>query len=378
MRKTLQLLTCAIALTSPLAASRTAHAMDAPPAAVQPAQAKKTIEVCFVLDTTGSMSGLIEGAKKKIWAIANGIIAADPKATVRFALLPYRDRGDEYVTKIFELTDDLDKVFADLQSFKADGGGDTPESVNQALAEAVNKVAWTPSADAVKFIFLVGDCPPHMDYDRDVKYPKTCEVAVRKNLIINTVQCGNQSETADIWRDIAKRSEGSYVALQQSGGMVVIDAPQDKEIAELSVKIGALSVPYGSAGQQSEVKTKNASAAAAPAAVSAERATYNAIGGKAIQGRGDLVSDVRDNAVKLEAIDVKELPLEMQKMSPDERKQHLQKQADERDKLTAQVNELAKKRQAYIAEENKKLGDKGDAFDTKVSEMVRTQMQRKR
>src|SRR5256885_951377 len=94
------------------------HAAEIP--ATQPT---KTIEVCFVLDTTGSMSGLIEGAKKKIWTIANSIVAADSKARVRFALVPYRDRGDEYVTKVFDLTDDLDKVFADLQSFHAAGAG---------------------------------------------------------------------------------------------------------------------------------------------------------------------------------------------------------------------------------------------------------------
>src|SRR5688572_22478535 len=84
-----------------------ARATEAPPAKA------KTIEVTFVLDTTGSMSGLIEGAKQKIWTIANSIVAAEKGAKIRFALIPYRDRGDDYVTKIFDLTDDIDKVYAD-------------------------------------------------------------------------------------------------------------------------------------------------------------------------------------------------------------------------------------------------------------------------
>ena len=37
------------------------------------------IEVCFVLDTTGSMGGLIKGAKQKIWSIANDIITENPR-----------------------------------------------------------------------------------------------------------------------------------------------------------------------------------------------------------------------------------------------------------------------------------------------------------
>ena len=370
MRKKLQVLTCALALAfSPLAASRAAD--------VPSTQPTKTIEVCFVLDTTGSMSGLIEGAKKKIWTIANSIVAADSKAKVRFALVPYRDRGDEYVTKIFDLTDDLDKVFADLQSFKADGGGDEPESVNQGLDDAVNKVSWSPGEQAVKFIFLVGDCPPHMDYSDDVKYPQSCESAVKKNIIVNTIECGSNSQTRDIWTDIARRSEGSFVMLEQSGGMVVTETPMDKEISELSAKIGTLAVPYGSAKQQAEVAQKNAVASCAPAPVAAERAAYNAKSNRAIQGQGDLLSDSRDGTVDLDKLKTEDLPAPMQKMSGDERKTYLKNQAEERDKLTARVNDLAKQREAYIAEQNKKLGNKGDAFDVKVGEIVQTQMNRK-
>src|SRR4051812_45753618 len=139
-----------------------------------------SVEVCFVLDTTGSMGGLIDGAKRKIWTIANSIVAADKGAKVKFALVPYRDRGDAYITKVFDLTDDIDKVYADLQSFKAEGGGDGPESVNEALTDAVNKVAWSGDADVTRLVFLVGDAPPHMDYANDVKYPQTCEAAVKK------------------------------------------------------------------------------------------------------------------------------------------------------------------------------------------------------
>src|SRR6266480_6466082 len=79
--------------------------------------AKPRIEVCFVLDTTGSMSGLIEGAKQKIWSIANEMVSAKPTPEIRLGLVAYRDRGDEYVTKVFDLTNDIDAIYAQLQSF---------------------------------------------------------------------------------------------------------------------------------------------------------------------------------------------------------------------------------------------------------------------
>jgi hypothetical protein len=66
--------------------------------------AKPAVEVAFVLDTTGSMGGLIEGAKRKIWSIATAIVDANPDADIRMGLVAYRDIGDDYVTKTFDLT----------------------------------------------------------------------------------------------------------------------------------------------------------------------------------------------------------------------------------------------------------------------------------
>ena len=361
-----------ILLLSALFATVTHAASIVQPPATQ--SAGKTIEVCFVLDTTGSMVGLIEGAKQKIWSIANSIVSTNHDATVRFALVPYRDRGDEYITNVFDLTDDLDKVYQNLQTFKADGGGDTPESVNQALADAVNKVKWSNDAGVSKLLFLVGDAPPHMDYPDDVKFPQTCETAVKKGLIINTVQCGNMPETTPIWQQIAKLSEGSYVALEQSGGMVTIETPMDKDISDLSGKIANLTMSYGPAQQQAEVARKNTVAAAAPASVAADRAYFNAAGGKAVQGRGDLISDLREKQVKLDDVPKDQLPTELQNLPRDEQEKLLAKRTEERDALSQQVAELAKKRQDYIDAENKRLSGHGDAFDAKISEIVQKEV----
>src|SRR3954470_16782329 len=104
---------------------------------------KPIVEVGFVLDTTGSMGPLIEGAKRKIWSIATAIIDANPDAEVRMGLVAYRDIGDEYVTRTFNLTTDIQDLYAKLLEFKAQGGGDWPESVNEALETGVTKLSWT-------------------------------------------------------------------------------------------------------------------------------------------------------------------------------------------------------------------------------------------
>src|SRR5687767_1929043 len=122
------------------------------------------IEVVFVLDTTGSMGGLIQAAKEKIWSIASTMAAAQPAPLIRMGLVVYRDRGDDYVTRVVDLSGDLDSVYASLMDLQADGGGDGPESVNQALYEAVHSISWSPNSKSYRAIFLVGDAPPHMDY----------------------------------------------------------------------------------------------------------------------------------------------------------------------------------------------------------------------
>src|SRR3954467_13396584 len=79
---------------------------------------KPNVEVVFCLDTTGSMGGLIEAAKQKIWSISNQIAGGKPTPLLKVGLVAYRDKGDAYVTKVFDLSDDLDAVHATLKGFR--------------------------------------------------------------------------------------------------------------------------------------------------------------------------------------------------------------------------------------------------------------------
>jgi Mg-chelatase subunit ChlD len=342
-------------------------------------QSKPRIEVCFVLDTTGSMGGLIEGAKQKIWSIANEMISAQPTPELKLGLIGYRDRGDEYVVKSFSLTDDIDAIYGHLREFQAGGGGDAPESVNEALAEAIHKMPWSGDSKVLKIIFLVGDAPPHMDYPNGPKYPDLCREAAKKDLIINTIQCGEMAETKPIWQEIAKLSEGSYVGISQSGNVAVISTPMDKELSRLNERIGTTLIPYGDSKLQAEVHAKYAMAASAPVAAMADRLSYNSKTGKAVQGRGELVDALNDKRLKLDEIDQKQLPTELQKLDRNELQKRIAKARDERADLQKQIVEVSKKREGYIQSENKRLAaeGKGDAFDQKVAETLRAQAAKK-
>lgn len=344
------------------------------------------IEVVFVLDTTGSMSGLIEGAKQKIWAIANQIATADPRPAIRMGLVGYRDRGDAYVTVSTALTEDLDQVYTELMGYEAGGGGDGPESVNQALHEAVTTVAWTPRAPedrTLRLIYLVGDAPPHMDYDQDVKYQASCEEAAKRGIIINAIQCGSQADTTPVWQEIARLAEGEYFAIEQSGGVVAIETPYDAELGELSGRLSGTLLGYGDELAQAALEEKREAgagiAADAPASAGAERAVYLArdASGRTLGGRQELVQDLADGKVKLDQIKEDELPPELQSLPADQRQAFVDQKAAERKELQAKINALAGKRAEYMRVEMERLGaGDRDAFDQKVIESLRAQAAR--
>ncbi len=345
----------------------------------KPAPAKPRIEVCFVLDTTGSMGGLLEGAKQKIWSIANEMISAKPTPELKLGLIGYRDRGDEYIVKTTPLTDDIDSVYGQLRGFVATGGGDGPESVNEALAEAINKMSWSQDRSVLKIIFLVGDAPPHMDYADGPKYPDLCRIAATKDLIINTVQCGSMAETTPIWQEIAKLSEGRYAAIAQSGNMAVVETPMDAKLAELNKKMGATLIPYGDKDAQGAVAAKQAASENAPASATADRLSYNSRTNKAVQGAGELLDALANDRVTLKALDKKKLPVELQALSSEELEKRVAKTQADRAEVQKAIGELTGKREAFLQAENKRLATagKGDAFDGKVSETIREQAAQK-
>lgn len=343
-------------------------------------QQRRVVEVAFVLDTTGSMGPLIEGAKRTIWSIATSILDKNPDAEVRMALVAYRDIGDEYVTRRFDLTRDIQTLYGHLLGFQARGGGDWPESVNEALDVAVTRIAWTSGAHVDRIIFLVGDAPPHMNYPQDRKYPEVVADARRRGIIVNAVQAGAARDTERVWREIAQRGEGRYLRIPQDGGRVSrIETPFDDEIIRIQIEINRTVVPYGTRAQRDSVEQRQGQIAAAPRSSASDMATYvnrASRGRDAITGEGDLVSDVLRNGRDLAAIPSAELPEAMRSMSPTERREHLDALDRRRRELSARMMELTRQRDTFMTSARPATPPGNAAFDSAVSETLGAQIRR--
>jgi hypothetical protein len=324
--------------------------------------------VVFCLDTTGSMSGLLDAAKRKIWSICNQILNGRPMPDLKVGLLAFRDKGDEYVTKVYDLRDDLDAVYTDLKTFTANGGGDTPESVNQALDDAVNKIKWSTDRKTLRILFLVGDAAPHMNYVDDVKYPVTCRKAVERGILVNAVQCGTDAECTRHWKDIAEKGGGAYVAIPQAGGVRNIATPYDRRLSEINTELAKTTLVFGAARKREEDAKKLAAVTSLPAEVAADRAGYLAKENKVASY--DLLDVIRAGKLKLETLRPEELPADMQKMTANERSAHLGKVGQHRARLLKEALELDRQRLAYIGKE---LAKNPDSFDNQVLDLLRKQ-----
>ena len=131
-----------------------------------PLESLARIDIAFCLDATGSMQGLIDEAKARIREIDAELRNLNPQPSVRFGIVTYRDVGEEYITTLYGLDPDVGRVAEALGSIKASGGGDDPEHVVAGLRRAVDDLRWDPEA-SVRFLFLVGDAEPHLDYGEE-------------------------------------------------------------------------------------------------------------------------------------------------------------------------------------------------------------------
>lgn len=118
------------------------------------------VDLVFVMDATGSMGREIRDVQDNLLSIVRIVHRLAPSLNVGF--VAFKDRGDEYLTRTFQLTPMTDGNLRRLQSFvrrlRAGGGGDTPEPVGVALNSAIS-MNWRSTA--LGWIVVVGDAPAH-------------------------------------------------------------------------------------------------------------------------------------------------------------------------------------------------------------------------
>ncbi len=191
------------------------------------AQAPPRVDVVFLLDATRSMGDEIQAVKDRIRAMISDIALANPAPDVRFGIVAYRDRGDDYTTRVYGLTRDIDLVVDNLYEIEANGGGDYPESLNEGLHVAVHEMEWDEASGVARLVFLIADAPPHMDYADDFDYRDEAQLATQSGIVVHAIGASGLDEEGErVFKEITAETQGEFQWLVYESRYVAEDGEE--------------------------------------------------------------------------------------------------------------------------------------------------------
>lgn len=343
--------------------------------ATTPAAKENKIQVALLLDTSNSMDGLIDQAKSRLWNIVNTLttLKYNGKAPeVEIALYEYGNDGisdENYIRQVTPLTQDLDLVSEKLFALRTNGGN---EFCGAVIRDASMNLNWDGNEKSMKLIYIAGNEP--FDQGR-ISYKNVISDAKKKNIYTNTIFCGNRDEgIRTFWQNGASLGDGKYFNIDSDRKVIYIETPYDVRISECNTKLNETYIYYGSHGSEFKTKQmlqdKNAEVQSVSNAV--ERTVAKSKKNAYKNDHWDLVDRAEKDKDFISGMSQSELPSELKGKSKEEIKKAVAQKSAERDKIQREIEELSKKRQAFIDEEMKKRGnadadDLGKAIESSVT-----------
>lgn len=312
-----------------------------------------TVKIALLLDTSNSMDGLINQAKAQLWDIVNKFAHAkcgnDLKPNLQIALYQYGNDGlssrEGYIQQVLNFSGDLDEISEKLFSLTTNGG---EEYCGEVIQTSLKQLEWGKNPDNLKMIFIAGNEPFNQG---KLNYEDATSNAKEKDVIVNTIYCGNYEQGINsYWKNGAKLTGGEYVAIDHNKQVVHIDTPYDKIIIELNSRLNKTYISYGQMGRaklkSQSIQDANAmemnEAVVVKRAVSKSSRLYN-------NKQWDLVDAADDADFEIDEIEIDDLPKELKNKSKDEMKKYISDKKNERIKIQKEIQELNKKREAYLA-----------------------------
>jgi hypothetical protein len=356
--------------------------LGGPAGAREPARPPRpSVQIAILLDTSGSMTGLIGQAKTQLWNVVNEFVRARTAGlppAIQVALFEYGKptlpAAEGYVRLILPLTDDLDRVSEELFALKTSGGD---EYCGWVIRDAVTRLDWSRSSDVYKAIFIAGN---EAFTQGPVDFHESCRTAIERGIVVNTIFCGASSEGARTgWKDGAVLADGRYLSIDQNQRIVEIQTPHDAEIARLGAELNKTYLPYGKMGQAGQMRqaAQDANACAESLGVLVTRSISK---GNSFycNDAWDLVDAIKNGKCNLDELKDDELPDELRKLDKAGRKVKVDEAARQRGAYQAQILKLNQEREQYLAGERKKqLGAKEDTLDRAIIKAIRDQATRR-
>jgi hypothetical protein len=323
-----------------------------------------TVKIALLLDTSNSMDGLIDQAKSQLWDIVNKFAyvkarcGSEPNAdyirpNLEIALYQYGNDNlsskEGYIQQVLGFTGDLDEISEKLFSLTTNGG---EEYCGTVIQTSLNQLDWGKNADHLKMIFIAGNEPFTQG---KLNYKDAVSNAKEKNVVVNTIFCGNYEQgISSQWKDGAILTGGDYMAIDHNKRIAYINTPYDADIVRLNSKLNRTYISYGVLGsaklEKQALQDANAmeveEAVAVKRAVSKSSRLYN-------NSSWDLVDAADDDEFDVKKIEKNQLPQELKNKSDKEIEAFIATKKVERNKIQTEIQDLNKKREAYISENQK-------------------------
>jgi len=350
-----------------------------------PKQSKNNpkIQAAILLDVSNSMDGLIEQAKAQLWTMVNTMGKAKCNGEtpqIEIALYEYgRDNNDVrkgYIKQITPFTSDLDGLSQKLFQLTTNGG---EEYCGHVIHTSLNELKWDSASSNYKVIFISGN----EDFlQGNVSYTLACTEAKKKGVIVNTIYCGDRLEGIKLhWNLLGECGNGSFTNINSNAKPEDIPTPYDSTLITLNNKLNGTYIYYGAGGKGKKQLQGSMDAAntSVNAYVGVNRAVSKA-NSKAYNNSGwDLVDAKEADNKALDKIDYKTLPDSLQKKSKAELETIVNQKSTERAGIQKEMQDINKKREAYIAEEKikkAKAGNNSQTLESEVEKIIREQATR--
>ena len=312
---------------------------------------QQTIKVALLLDTSNSMDGLINQAKAQLWEIINELSFARygiQKPNLEIALYEYgNDRiesSDGFVRQVLAFNSDLDEISEKLFSLTTNGG---KEYCGQVISASLKELEWGENNNDLRLIFIAGNEPFTQG---KLHYKEAISDAIEKDIIINTIFCGNYTQgISGMWQDGANLGGGDYMTINQNKKVIHIITPYDDDIIILNKQLNNTYIYFGNKGilqyEKQAIQDKNAtnfsSSVSIGRAISKSNRFYK-------NSSWDLIDKSQEEKINYSEIKRTNLPKELQNMSDEALEKYVNTLGKERAVIKNKMNKLDQKRRAYI------------------------------
>ena len=339
---------------------------------------KSLIQIAILLDTSGSMRGLVDQARIQIWNVVDELSTSSRNSNqseLEIAVYQYGtetvSKSDGYIRRVLDFSGDLDEVSRALFSLEVKGG---VELCGEVVRQSCDDLNWSEDA-GYKAVFIAGN----EAFDQgQTSFASVIPRLREQQIKVNTIYCrwkdAKKREDA-LWQYAAQLASGTYAMINHNRKMEDLSTPYDDQFRSLNRRMNDSFVWYGKNAnkhmknqiEQDKNADKMSNAAFASRMSSKIGHLYKHV-------HSDLVDALQHNQLKMDSMPEKLMPENIRAMKPAERMSFLKQKISEREQVRREMATLISQRDAWIRANAPASQSTGDTWGDALRSAVRTQL----